>query len=51
MTIGDGEIFDKVVVYLPDSATRGNAGLELVAFSRVKSLDCMTVALEIKEMS
>ena len=43
MTIGDGETFEKAVVYLPESETKGNAGLELVAFSRVKSPDCLAV--------
>ena len=43
MTIGDGEIFEKAVVYLPESETKGNAGLELVAFSRVKSPYCLAV--------
>ena len=36
MTIGEGEIFEKVVVYLPEEGMRKNPGLELVAFSRVK---------------
>ena len=43
MTIGDGETFEKAVVYLPESETKGNPGLELVAFSRVKSPDFLAV--------
>ena len=43
MTIGDGETFKKAVVYLPESETKENAGLELIAFSRVKSPDCLAV--------
>ena len=37
MTIGRGEIFEKVVVYLPEN-NRSSPKLELVAFSRVKTL-------------
>ena len=37
MTVGTGEIFDHVVVHLPDSTTKRSPGLELVAFSRAKT--------------
>ena len=43
MTIGDRETFEKAGVYLPELETKRNAGLELVAFSRVKSPDCLAV--------
>jgi hypothetical protein len=43
MTIGDGQIFEKVIVYLPEAGCRSNPGLELVAFSRASGPDCVTV--------
>ena len=43
MTIGDRETFNKAVMYLPVLETKGNTGLELVAFYRVKSPDCLAV--------
>ena len=32
MTVGEGEIFEKMVVYLPEEGMRKTPGLELVAF-------------------
>lgn len=46
MTIGDGELFKKVVVYLLEPATKANPGLEFVAFSRVKNPYCLAVGNE-----
>jgi hypothetical protein len=43
MTIGDGQIFEKVIVYLPEAGCRSNPGLELVAFSRASGPDYVTV--------
>ena len=40
MTIGDGEVFDKVIIHLSEPGRRQTQpGLELVAFTRVKSPD------------
>ena len=50
MIIGDGEIFNRVFMNPPDSDTRGNASLELVAFSRVKSPDCMAVGNKVNDL-
>ena len=44
MTVGEGEIFEKVVVYLPEEGMRKNPGLELVAFSRVKHQEDLAIA-------
>ena len=43
MTVGEGKIFEKVVVYLPEEGMRKNPGLELVAFSRVKCPEDLAV--------
>jgi hypothetical protein len=43
MTIGDGQIFEKVIVYLPEAGSRSDPGLELVAFSRASGPDCVAV--------
>ena len=43
MTIGPGEVFEKVVVYLPEDQREQSPGLELVAFSRAKGPDCLAV--------
>ena len=43
MTVGEGEIFEKVVVYLPEEGMRKHPGLELVAFSRVKRPEDLAV--------
>ena len=43
MTIGLGEVFEKVVVYLPEDQREQSPGLELVAFSRAKGPDCLAV--------
>ena len=43
MTIGDGQIFEKVIVYLPEAGCRSDPGLELVAFSRASGPDCVAV--------
>jgi ATP-dependent exoDNAse (exonuclease V), alpha subunit - helicase superfamily I member len=40
ITVGKGEQFEHVVVHLPLNSKRVVPGLELVAFSRAKSLDC-----------
>ena len=42
MSIGPNEIFEKVVVYLPEGGNN-TAGLELVAFSRAKNPNCLAV--------
>ena len=51
MTIGDLETFKKAVMYLPESETKGNAGLELVALSRVKIPDCLAVGNKQKKLT
>jgi hypothetical protein len=43
ITVGKGEQFEHVVVHLPLNSKRVVPGLELVAFSRAKSLDCIAV--------
>ena len=43
MTVGEGEIFEKVMVYLPEEGMRKNLGLELVAFSRIKCPEDLAV--------
>jgi PIF1 helicase. len=43
ITVGKGEQFEHVVVHLPLNSKRVVPGLELVAFSRAKSLDCVAV--------
>ena len=44
MTIGLGEVFEKVVVYLPEDQCEQSPGLELMAFARAKGPDCLAVA-------
>mmetsp|Transcript_8160 Transcript_8160/g.15358 ORF Transcript_8160/g.15358 Transcript_8160/m.15358 type:complete len:325 (+) Transcript_8160:354-1328(+) len=43
ITVGHGEFFKHVVVHLPLNSKRVVPGLELVVFSRAKSLDCLAV--------
>jgi ATP-dependent exoDNAse (exonuclease V), alpha subunit - helicase superfamily I member len=43
ITVGNGELFKKVVVHLLMNSRRVVHGLELVAFSRAKGLDCLAV--------
>ena len=43
ITVGNGEFFNHVIVHLPLHSKRVVPGLELVAFSRAKSLDCLAV--------
>ena len=43
MTVGEGEIFEKVVVHLPQGSGGLTPDLELVAFSRAKTWDCVAV--------
>ena len=49
MTIGPGEVFEKVVVYLPEDQREQSPGLELVAFSRAKGPDCLAVGKNFKQ--
>ncbi len=41
MTIGPGQQFEKVIVYLIEAGTRSIPGLELVSFSKAMSPDCL----------
>lgn len=43
MTVGPGQQFQKLIITLPAGNTRSAPGLELVAFSRAKSLDCLAI--------
>ncbi len=43
MTIGPGQQFEKVIVYLPEAGTRSIPGLELVGISRAMSPDCLAI--------
>ena len=53
MTIGENEIFTKVVLYLPDSESGGRRtpGSELVGMSRAKDLSCLAIGNESKNLS
>ena len=52
MTIGENEIFTKVVLYLPDSLSgRKTPGSELVGMSRAKNLNCLAIGNESKNLS
>ena len=52
MTIGENEIFTKVVLYLPDSVSgRKTPGSELVGMSRTKNLNCHAIGNESKNLS
>ena len=51
MTIGENEIFTKVVLYLPDSLSgRKTPGLKLVGRSRAKNLNCLAIGNESKNL-
>ncbi len=43
MTIGPGQQFEKVIVYLPGAGTRSIPGLELVGISMAISPDCPAI--------
>ena len=43
MTIGPGQQFERVVVHLPESGTRKNPGIELVAISRAMNPTCFAI--------
>lgn len=45
MTIGPGEVFEKAVVYFPDTSNgqKSTPGLELVGMSRVKDPSCLAI--------
>jgi PIF1 helicase. len=43
ITVGDGEMFQKIVVHLPMYSKRIVPGLELVAFSCAKGLECLAI--------
>ena len=53
MTIGENEIFTKVVLYLPDSKSgeRRTLGSELVGMSRAKDLTYLAIGNESKNLS
>ena len=53
MTIGEKEIFTKVILYLPDSESGGRRtpGSELVGMSRAKDLSCLAIGNESKNLS
>ena len=43
MTISPGQQFERVVVHLPESGTRKNPGVELVAISRAMNPTCFAI--------
>lgn len=43
MTVGPGQAFEKVVVYLPEAGSKSTPGLELVAISRATSPECFAI--------
>ena len=43
ITVREGKIFEKVMVYLPEKVMRKNPGLEIVAFSSFKRPDDLAV--------
>ena len=50
-TVGPGQQFQKLIITLPAGNTRSAPGLELVAFSCAKSLDCLEIGNASSELS
>ena len=50
MTVGEGMDFEKLIVYLTVAGQRSAPGLELVAFSRVKKPEDITVGNLVGEL-
>ena len=51
MTIGPGQQFEKVIVYLPEAGTRTIPGLELVGISRAMNPECLAIGNESSSLS
>jgi hypothetical protein len=50
LTIGNGEQFERVVIHLPLDRRRVVPGLELVAFSHAKNLQCLAIGNRMEEL-
>ena len=51
MTVGEGMDFEKLIVYFTVAGQRTTPGIELVAFSRVKKLEDITVGNPVGELA
>ena len=53
MTVGPGQLFEKVIIYYPaEPGTRSNTpGLELIALSRAMNIECLAIGNPVQELS